>query len=111
MGCRDGVALFGVLHDADTGEESDILLENSGYRLHLDPTSLDSNGTFRGQQLRLEHATTSVASTTGAWGGQFSNNADSAGDPRLVAGTFGAEVTGADESEAVFLGSFIGTKE
>ena len=111
VGCRDGVALFGVLHDADTGEESDILLENSGYRLHLDPTSLDSNGTFLGQQLRLEHATTSVASTTGAWGGQFSNNADSAGDPRLVAGTFGAEATGADESEAVFLGSFIGTKE
>ena len=27
------------------------------------------------------------------------------------AGTFGAEATGADESEAVFLGSFIGTKE
>ena len=111
VGCRDGVALFGVLHDADTGEESDILLEDSGYRLHLSPTSLDSNGTFRGRQLRLEHAATSVASTTGAWGGQFSNNADSAGDPRLVAGTFGAEATGANESEAVFLGSFIGTKE
>ena len=92
-------------------KSSDVLLEDSGYRLHLDPTSLDSNGTFRGQQLRLEHATTSITSTTGAWGGQFSNNADSAGDPRLVAGTFGAEATGADESEAVFLGSFIGTKE
>ena len=111
VGCRDGVALFGVLHDADTGEESDILLEDSGYRLHLDPTSFDSNGTFRGQQLRLEHAATSVASTIGAWGGQFSNSADSAGDPRLVAGTFGAEATGANESEAVFLGSFLGTKE
>ena len=111
MGCRDGVALFGVLHDADTGEESDVLLEDSGYRLHFDPTSLDSNGTFRGQQMRLENPAISIASTTGAWGGQFSNIPDSAGDPRLVAGTFGAEVTGADESEAVFLGSFIGTKE
>ena len=111
VGCRDGVALFGVLHDADTGEESDILLEDSGYRLHLDPTSLDSNGTFRGQQLRLEHATTSVASTTGAWGGQFSNIADSAGDPRLLAGTFGAEAISAGGSESTFLGSFVGTKE
>ena len=111
VGCRDGVALFGVLHDADTGEESDVLLEDSGYRLHLGSISLDSNGTFRGEDVRLEHAATSITGTTGAWGGQFSNNADSAGDPRLVAGTFGAEATGADESEAVFLGSFIGTKE
>ena len=111
VGCRDGVALFGVLHDADTGEESDILLEDSGYRLHLDPTSLDSNGTFRGQQLRLEHATTSVASTTGAWGGQFSNIPDSAGAPRLLAGTFGAEAISASGSEGSFLGSFVGTKE
>ncbi len=111
VGCRDGVELFGVLHDADTGEESDILLENSGYRLHLDPTSLDSNGTFLGQQMRLEHPAISITRTTGAWGGQFSNIPDSAGDPRLLAGTFGAEATGADESEAVFLGSFIGTKE
>ena len=111
VGCRDGVALFGVLRDAETGEESDVLLEDSGYRLHLEDASLDSDGTFRDDDVRLEHSAASITGTTGAWGGQFSNIADSAGAPRLVGGTFGAEATGADGSEAVFLGSFIGIKQ
>ena len=37
VGCRDGVALFGELYDADTGESTDVLFEDSGYQLHLDP--------------------------------------------------------------------------
>ena len=111
VGCRDGVALFGTLYDADSGESTDVLFGESGYRLHLDPTSLDSDGTFLGQQMRLAHPLISIARTTGAWGGQFSNIADSAGDPRLVAGTFGAEATSADGSVGAFLGSFVGTKE
>ena len=111
MGCRDGVALFGELYDADTGESTDVLFEDSGYQVHLDPTSLDSNGTFLGQQIRLEHRIISITSTTGAWGGQFSNIPDSAGAPRLLAGTFGAEAISAGGSEGSFLGSFVGTKE
>ena len=103
VGCRDGVALFGVLHDADTGEESDVLLEDSGYRLHLGSISLDSNGTFRGEDVRLEHAATSITRHDGRVGRPvLEYMPDSAGDPRLVAGTSGAEATGADESEAVF---------
>ena len=111
VGCRDGVALIGVLYDTDTGESSDVYFEESGYRLHLDPTSLDTNGTFLGQELRLAHPAISINNTAGAWGGQFSNIADSAGDPRLLAGTFGAEATSAGGSETTFLGSFVGTKE
>ena len=111
VGCRDGVALFGELYDADTGESTDVLFEDSGYQVHLDPTSLDSNGTFLGQQIRLEHRIISITSTTGAWGGQFSNIPDSAGAPRLLAGTFGAEAISAGGSEGSFLGSFVGTKE
>ena len=106
--------------------------------MHLDPTSLNSNGTFRGQQMRLEHrshfdhqhdgrvgrSTTKAAavlepsgpSSCARWpgavcAGQFSNIPDSAGAPRLLAGTFGAEATGAGGSEGSFLGSFVGTKE
>ena len=111
VGCRDGVALIGELYDADTGESSDVFYANSGYRLHLDSTSIDPNGTFVGQQLRLEHSLISIANTTGAWGGQFSNIADSAGDPRLAAGTFGAEATSAGGSQGSFLGSFVGIRE
>ena len=103
--------LFGTLYDTNTGEGTDVLFEDSGFRLHLDPTSLDADGTFLGQQMRLEHSEYSFASTRGAWGGQFSNTSDSAGDPRLVAGTFGAEATSAGGSEGAFLGSFFGTKE
>ncbi len=111
VGCRDGVALFGELYDADTGESTEVMFEDSGYRLRLDSTVLDPNGTFLGEDMRLEHPDISIASTEGAWGGRFSNVADSAGDPRLVAGTFGAEATSAGGSEGAFLGSFVGTKE
>lgn len=111
VGCRDGVALFGSVHDADTGESTDVMFEDSGYQLHLDPTNWNSHGTFLGQQMRLEHSVISITSTAGAWGGQFSNIPDSAGDPRLLAGTFGAGATSAGGSEGAFLGSFVGTKE
>ena len=111
VGCRDGVALFGELYDADTGESTEVMFEDSGYRLHLDSTALDPHGTFLGQQMRLEHPDISIASTEGAWGGRFSSVADSVGDPRLVAGTFGAEATSAGGSEGAFLGSFVGTKQ
>lgn len=111
VGCRDGVALFGELYDADTGESTEVMFVDSGYRLHLDSTALDPNGTFLGQQMRLQHPDISIASTEGAWGGRFSNIADSVGDPRLVAATFGAEATSTGGSEGAFLGSFVGTKE
>ena len=111
VGCRDGVALFGEFYDADTGDSTEVMFMDSGYRLHLDSTVLDPNGKFLGQRMRLEHPVISIASTEGAWGGRFSSIADSAGDPRLVAGTFGAEATSTGGSEGAFLGSFVGTKE
>ena len=113
VGCRDGVALFGTLDDAGTGESTEVMFEDSGYRLHLDldPTNLGSDGTFSSQLMRLQHPDILIASTEGAWGGRFSSIADSVGDPRLVAGTFGAEATSAGGSEGAFLGSFVGTKE
>ena len=111
VGCRAGVALFGTLDDAGTGESIEVMFEDSGYQLHLDSTILDPNGTFLGEQMRLVHPDILIASTEGAWGGRFSSIADSAGDPRLVAGTFGAKATSTGGSEGAFLGSFVGTKE
>ena len=110
VGCRYGVALIGVLYDTDEG--TDVYFADSGYTLHLDSIGLNSSdGTFEGGRMRLDHPDISITSTRGAWGGQFSNIADGAGDPRLVAGTFGAEATSAGGGEGAFIGSFVGTKE
>ena len=111
IGCSEMVTLSGTLFDSDTGESSDVLFENSGYKLHLDPIALNSTGTFDEGQMRLRHPVISITSTEGTWGGRFSNIAGSDGDPRLVAGTFGAEATSEGGSEGTFLGSFVGTKE
>ena len=99
VGCRDGVALFGTQFDVETGESIDVMVEDSGYTLQLLSTRLNANGTFDGQDMELDNDYIDITSSTGAWGGQFSNIADSDGDPRLVAGTFGAEATSAGGSE------------
>ena len=110
VGCRDDkVALIGVLYDTDEG--TDVYFADSGYELHLGSIRLNSDGTFEGGQMRLEHRDILITSTQGAWGGQFSNITDTGGAPRLVAGTFGAEATSAGGSKGAFLGSFVGTKE
>ena len=109
VGCNYPVALIGVLYDTDEG--TDVYFADSGYTLRLDSVGLNSDGTFEGGRMRLEHQVISITSATGMWGGRFSSIADSAGDPRLVAGTFGAEATSAGGSKGAFLGSFVGTKE
>ena len=111
IGCSETVTLSGTLVDADSGESSDVLFEDSGYRLDLHSTSLNSDGTFEPGQMRLRHPVISITGTEGTWGGRFSNIADSDGDPRLVAGTFGAEAASAGGSEGTFVGSFVGAKE
>ena len=104
----DGISAAATLLTANETDSADYL--TAGYRLRLETTEFDSSGTFVGQQLRLEHAVLSITSIAGVWGGQFSNVADSDGDPRLVAGTFGAEAISTGGSEGSFLGSYIGIK-
>ena len=111
VGCRDGVALFGELYDADTGESTEVVFEDSGYWMQLKATNLRADGTFDDTDMSLHNRVISIDSTEGAWGGQFSNIPDSDGDPRLAAGTFGAQATSVGGSKGAFIGSFVGTKE
>ena len=52
-----------------------------------------------------------VTDTSGSWGGQFSNIQDAAGNPRLVAGTTGADWTESDGSRGAFVGAYIATAQ
>ena len=78
----------------------------SDYLIRLGATPFESNGEFRGTSVALESPSANIASTSGAWGGKFSNVANTAGDPRLVAGTLGGEATTAGGSEVVFVGAY-----
>lgn len=116
VGCVTPIALSSVLEDGATGELYELDTANSGYRLDLYPTTLDSDGTFDGDLLSLSNNhpnpdyRIAISDTDGAWGGQFSNIPDSGGDPRLVAGTYGAAAETARGSQGVFLGAFLGAK-
>ena len=95
MGCNGGVFLDG---------------DPSNYRVRLGATSFASNGTFRGSSVSLENPDVDIVSTSGAWGGMFSNQPNADGDPRLVAGTLGGEARTSGGSEAVFVGAYYATE-
>ena len=93
VGCRGGILIDG-----------DLLTD---YRVNLGTAPIDSNvGTFTSQSVTLSSATVPISQSSGAWGGRFSNIPDAAGDPRLVAGTFGGQAATPGGSQAVFLGAF-----
>ena len=96
VGCQNGIYLDG---------------DPSDYRVRLGATPFASDGTFRGTSVTLEHPDISITSTSGAWGGMFSNVPNANGDPRLVAGTVGGEATSSGGSEAVFVGAYYATAE
>ncbi len=81
--------------------------ERSDYRLNLETAQIDSNGTFTGNDITLTNPFLSISST-GSWGGRFSTIDDSAGNPRVVAGTLGGSGTTSGGSVASFVGAFYG---
>ena len=111
VGCNFPLVLAGVFEDAATGEISEVYLEDSGYQMFLGTATFGSDAVFSGQQLTLYHPNIAIDGTDGAWGGRFSNIPNTDGDPRLVAGTFGAEATTAGGSEGAFLGAFVGASQ
>ena len=78
----------------------------SGYRVRLGSTNIEANGVYRGTSVTLEHSIIPIASSSGTWGGMFSNQPNSEGEPRLTAGTVGGKATTNDGSEAAFVGAF-----
>lgn len=111
VGCGMGVYVSGTFTDADTGEEREFYGVPSPINVQLGPATIGNDGTFRNHAVILEHATVTSVSTSGAWGGQFSNRPDASGDPRLVAGSFAGQASTEGGSELGFVGLFVGTKQ
>lgn len=96
VGCNGGIRIDGSLSD---------------YRVRLGATSFESGGTFRSRSVTVENSSIPIASSSGAWGGRFSNIPNAAGDPRLVAGTLGGQAATPGGTEAVFVGAYFGLAE
>lgn len=107
LGCTGDIATSGYFEDGATGEGSDFEA-TSDSNIHLGPTPINQDGSFRNRAVRFESPGFTVTSTTGAWGGQFSNVPHDNGNPRLVAGTIGGEARTAGGTETAFIGSYYG---
>ena len=78
----------------------------SAYEVLLPSVTINSDGSFEGSNVRLTHPQIPIVQTGGSWGGKFSTVDDTAGNPRLVAGTLGGTATTSGGSEGTFLGAF-----
>ena len=107
VGCVEDILLSGDYYDKATGDVSAFENVPSAYRLSLGAVSFDrAAGTFQGSNVTLSHALLPGMHSSGTWAGQFSNRSNSAGNPRVVAGTFGGESSTPGGSKVVFIGAF-----
>ena len=108
VGCI-GDVLFTGRYEASTGRVQDVTTTSS-VQVHLGPAPISQDGSFRNRAVSLTTPDFNITSSSGAWGGQFSNIPDASGDPRLVAGTFGGESVSSGGTESTFVGAFYATK-
>ena len=78
------------------------------YRVNYAPAPIGSTGRFTGNDVTVTSQDYNVDTTSGTWGGQFSNVNDGDGNPRAVAGTNAVYFNTTGGSEAVFTGAFYG---
>lgn len=82
-------------------------------RIHLGRTSVNADGTFRGATVTLSDPDASaypLTSSSGAWGGKFSNIPYSGTVlPLEVAGTVGGKAAWSDGTHAAYVGTFSGS--
>lgn len=107
----DNVGLFGAYLITPNGNVYDYDIEDvssSGYVLAFGATSIEQNGQFTGNNVRLTHPDLNFSSNSGSWAGRFSTIDDNSGNPRAVVGTHQgyAETTGG--TEAIFVGAHYG---
>ena len=110
VGCTGSIDTAGVFTNASTGEVLETS-DTSEIEVRLGPASLNSDGSFRNSPVSVSAPNVTVTQTTGSWGGKFSNSQDAAGDPRLIAGTYGGHAVTSGETELVFVGAYYGLKQ
>ena len=87
---------------------------NLPIRVFLETTSFDMTGDFTGDVRVARFDRSGLIDTDGNWGGRFSNEFtedkdDTPGDPRLAAGTVGADWTEAGGARGTLLGAWFAT--
>lgn len=109
IGCVGRITVAGI-GVSPTGET--LPFENTvSARVRLGATAFGSDGDFRSRNLSVEMDGRTVTDTSGSWGGQFSNIQDAASNPRLAAGTTGADWTESDGSRGAFVGAYVGAAQ
>ena len=111
VGCQGGVTANGAIVSPGGDLLESFSDVNVPIRTRLGSTPFNASGEFRGRNVSIESSYTFVSSSSGAWGGKFSNIPDTEGEPRLVAGTFGGEGNTLGGSELVFIGAFFAPKQ
>lgn len=109
IGCGGGI--YVLAGDIESEEETAIGPATIPANIALSPAPIGADGTFRDDGVTVAIDGRDIAASSGAWGGRFSDIADAAGDPRLAAGTAGAEWTESDGSQGVILGSWFADKK
>ncbi len=106
VGCQGDLELSYVFENSVTGEVYSGT-STSDIQLHLGEAPINSaNGMFVSRSVTASSSITPISRSSGGWGGQFSNVPDVSGDPRLVAGTFGGDLTTPGGSRVVYVGAF-----
>ena len=100
IGCNGGISVRGVSSGGSTQAFTVPV------RLRLQATTIKADSTFE-DNVRLERDDATVTSSSGSWGGRFSNKSHS-GNPRLAAGTAGAKWAESDGSRGVAVGAWVG---
>ncbi len=107
MGCRK-LSVSGGHTDHATGRLTAFSGVSVPARLRLGATPIASDGTFAGRNVTFERDDVAVTSSSGSWGGRFSNIPTGTGDPRLAAGTGAAEWTDVNGGQGAAVGAWFG---
>ena len=106
------VTLSGYYYDNVSGQVTEFANVPTDYQLHLGSVSINrNNATFQGSDVRASSQFVDISQSSGAWAGQFSNRLNGAGDPRLVAGTFGGSAETRGGTRTAFVGAFAAAHE
>ena len=80
----------------------------AGEEIRLGALDINPDGTFRGSGVDTVIPGIVIKTSEGSWGGKFSDIDDQYGDPRMIAGTYGASVTTEGGAEVAYVGAFYG---
>lgn len=119
FGCKGNLLFTGVFTDGATGAQRTFADVPSASQLRLGTAQIESDGTFRIDDVTLSspkfrQAGLGFTEQGGSWGGRFSNipdTMDTFNEPRLVAGTFGGRAALSDGSQAAYIGAFVAGKQ